>query len=238
MTIFLLAVAYAFPQDLPSGSEIVSNFVKAKGGEVFLRKTATYRMQVELLVNGQKTADMEIFQAENRRLTFYTLPDGSMVSHGMDGKQAWYVDQTNTVHQLEGSELQRYLRQYSAVHESLEWPKQYIAMTCVGKEEIQGKAVWEVHFKPGHGQVVVRFFDVSSGLYVREVAPNDERATKTVIDISDYRRVAGGLVPHRRTVTEGSQTTEYIVRKSESNVRFPTERLPARGQNSLEKPLR
>jgi hypothetical protein len=224
MAALTLALATFCAQELPTGASVVDKYVKAKGGAPLLKKTTSYRLLVEIYIDGKKTADSEVMQAEGRHLTINTLLDGSTTSHGTDGKAAWYIDQVGVIRHLKGPQLADYLRHYTTVHEALKWPRQFASIRCVGRKKIQGQEAYEVKFTPKDGVPVTRYFAVASGLFLREVQQTDTRGTKAISDIAEYRRIKGVLVPHKRTVTIGKQVTEYRVRRAENNVTFAKDR--------------
>ena len=224
MICLLLCLAVALSSDetstdLPDGAAVVEAFVKAKGGTRQLRQTTSYRLQLEVRVDGRVSAQTEILQTSGRHRTTHTLPDGSRLTHGTDGKVGWYSGPDGKVWFLQGEELAEYLRHNTTLHESLEWKDHYPEIRCTGRVKVDGKPAWEVQFTPASGRPVKRCFDVQSGLYVREIItePGGGQAVHT---ISDYRRVAGVLVPHKRVTRIGNHTTEYIVQQAESNVRL------------------
>ncbi|MEP3477723.1 MAG: hypothetical protein ABJZ55_00605 [Fuerstiella sp.] len=224
MVILLFVLASVCLQELPTGSDVVANYVEAKGGTAALQQVTSYRLLLETRLNGKKTADTEVLQSGNRHFTEHTLPDGSKTSHGTDGKVAWLTDQQGLGYRLKGTSLQEYLRHNTTMHEALAWPTQYAKIECVGTEKIDGSKAYEVHFKPTSGRTVIRYFDVKSGLFIREITQIDEQGQKSISSISDYRRVGGSLVPHKRTVRIGDQVTEYTVLSAESNVVIPEAR--------------
>lgn len=220
MAILALVLVTLAPQELPTGAEVVARYIEAKGGQELLRKTRSYRLLVEIHIDGKKTADSEVLQAKNRHLTINTLADGSTTTHGTDGKTAWYIDPEGKVHYLKGPQLVDYLRHYTTVHEALEWPKQFTKIDCVSRKRIGGKEAFQVEFTPKHGHAITRYFSVDTGLFLREVQKTDKKGTEAVSDIADYRRVKGVLVPHTRTVRVGNQVTEYRIRRAENNAMF------------------
>ena len=224
MVILPFVLASVCLQELPTGSDVVAKYVEAKGGTALLKQVTTYRLLLETRLDGKKTASTEALQSGNRHLTEHTLSDGSKISHGTDGKVAWFTDKQGLGYRLKGAQLQDYLRHNTTMHEALAWPTQYPKIECVGTQQIDGSKAYEVHFKPTSGGTVVRFFDVKSGLFIREISPVDEQGLQSISSISDYRRVGGILVPHKRTVRVGEQVTEYTVLSAESNVLIPESR--------------
>ena len=217
----VLSTAAFQSNDLPTGTEIIERYVRAKGGEELLRKTRNYQIETEIWIDGKKTATTQMFQAPNRHLTINTLVDGSTTQHGTDGKRAWLVAADGSVTDLQGDQLRDYLAHYSTVHEALEWSKQYEKINCVGRRSLLGGKAFEVHFIPKDGPTIVRFFDDDSGLFIREQRVLDEQGTLLVSDMSDYRRVNGIMVSHKRVNTIGGESTEYILKVAKNNVTFP-----------------
>lgn len=74
MFVLILALASLVPQKLPAGSDVVARYVEAKGGTSLLKKTTSYRLLVEIYIDGKKTTDSEVLQAKGRHLTINTLP--------------------------------------------------------------------------------------------------------------------------------------------------------------------
>lgn len=204
----------------PTGPEVVARYVNAKGGEQRLRETTSYRMRMEIRVDGEKTTDSEILQAKGRHRTTHTLTDGSQLVHGTDGQTVWYQGPDGRSRQLEGDEKAEYLRHHSTLHESLEWKDHFSVIECRGRADVDGSPAWEVHFTPETGRPVRRYFDVESGLFVREIVTAAD-GTEAISTISDYRPIAGVLVPFKRVTNVRNHRTEYIIKQAEKNVDVP-----------------
>lgn len=220
MNLLLSVLLCVCCDDLPAGDEVVARYVKVKGGEQRLRETTSYRMLMEIRVDGEKTTDSEILQAKGRHRTTHTLPDGSQIAHGTDGETVWYTGPDHKPRLLEGDEKAEYLRHHVTLHESLEWKDHFPAIECKRQADVDGRAAWEVHFTPEKGRPVRRYFDVESGLFVREIVTASD-GTEAISTISDYRPIAGVLVPFKRVTNVRNHRTEYIIKQAEKNVNLP-----------------
>ncbi|MCR9199702.1 MAG: hypothetical protein NXI04_13740 [Planctomycetaceae bacterium] len=233
--LLLMLLVQAPEDETPTGPEVVARYVKAKGGEQRLRETTSYRLQLEIRVDGEKTTDSEILQTKGRHRTTHTLPDGSQLAHGTDGRTVWYTGPDLRSRQLDGEEKAEYLRHHSTLHESLEWKDHFPVIECKGRAEVDGRAAWEVHFTPEKGRPVRRYFDVESRLFVREIVTAAD-GTEAISTISDYRPIAGVLVPFKRVTSIRNHRTEYIIRQAEKNVDVPDSAFaapkPREGQKS------
>lgn len=222
--VILIAIASQTPGTLPSGEEIVDRYVEAKGGKKLLESITSYRTVGEIRIDGEVTAKIQTYQRKNQHLTINRLSDGTQTSHGTNGTTAWYVDKTGTAKAIEGEDGLNYIRHHSTLHEALEWKSQFEHIRCIRLTPIDGQAVYEVHFIPKAGPTLVRFFDKSSGLLVREQRPLSEGGPLLISRMTDYRRINGNLVSHKRTNSVNGEETEFILLKAEYNVPFTDDR--------------
>lgn len=217
--IFIVIVAQTL-DTLPSGEEIVARYIEAKGGKAHLESITSFRTLGEIRIDGEVTSKNQTFQRKNCHLTINTLNDGTQTSHGTNGKLAWYVDKTGVAKALEGDEGLNYIRHFSTLHEAFEWKRQFDQISCVRLTPIDGQAAYEVHFKPKVGPTLVRFFHGKTGLFVREQRPLNEGGPLLISRMTDYRRIDGSLVSHKRTNSVNGLSTEFILLKIEYNVTF------------------
>lgn len=229
MTILMLLVLFplAAPQEAASrqdeavtAQQVIDRFVAAKGGETNLRKIENYVFEGVVDIDGQETYQMKVYQAPGRHLTVITASDGSERRHGTDGKTVWQVDFDGTARILEGDEAKEYLRHNTTVHEALAWSSQYDQIDYVERTVFDDRPVHHLRFRGAGQPEIHRYFDVESGLFVRETQELDEDPPiRMDARIEDYEPLAdGGLVSRKRVVQfDSTMTVEYRLNKIRGN---------------------
>lgn len=217
---------------LPTGDEVVARFITAQGGEQRLRATKSLRLsaevrllkQVHLWTSGtppwKKLSDLQVLQTHRKHRAEHTRTDGSRLVDATDGDRAWHIDEDGHTRFLKDTELSQHLRQHTAVHDCLWWSQRYVDIRCTAKRVRYGLPMYELEFVSEDGQIEKRWFHTESGLLLEEMR-TDPGGMKTSVFFADYREVAGVLLPHRRTVSVGGVSLQYLIRKAERNVELP-----------------
>ena len=227
---FALMLTFALPQAAEQEQEtaqisaeaeaVLEKFIEAKGGRDALEKIENYHFTADLLVDGQKAAMVDVFQAVNRNLYIERLTDGSVRKSGTDGEIAWRVESDDEVQILTGQERRDFMRHNSTIHESLEWINQYESIFHVDKKTIQNQEVDHLIFVAADNRQINRYFSTASGLLIQEeqvVAWNGGSVIQ-ISEISDYRKVNDMVVSHRRINRFGSEfSSEFIMNEHETN---------------------
>ena len=236
MRLFLILwIACALPQESVTSQEenrtaqsVIDQYIQAKGGQQTLAKIKNYIIKGEVILKGEVVSKFEIYQAPNLHLSIDRFPDGSKRTHGTDGKIAWQIDIKGQPKILTGQAARDYIRHYSTLHEALNWTKQFKTIEYV-KETALGKVpVHHLVFHASDGRKIDRFFEVETGLFVREEQETaDENETFMVSEIKDYVKDKNGSMVSRRRINHFGtldQNTlsekymvEYKIRSTESN---------------------
>ena len=227
---FTLSLTFALPQAAAQEQEtaqisaeaeaVLEKFIEAKGGRDALEKIENYHYTADLLVDGQKAAMVDVFQAANRNLYVERFTDDSVRKSGTDGETAWRVHADGEAQVMTGQERRDFMRHNSTVHESLVWINQYESIFHVGKKTIQNQKVDHLIFVAADNRQINRYFSTTSGLLIQEeqvIAWNGGSAIQ-ISEISDYREVSNMLVSHRRVNRfDSGNTFEFILNEHETN---------------------
>ena len=227
---FALMLTFALPQAAEQEQEtaqisaeaeaVLEKFIEAKGGRDTMEKIENWHFSGELLIDGKKTATVDVFQAANRNLYVERLTDDLVRKSGTDGEIAWRVNADGEAQVLTGQERRDFMRHNSTVHESLEWINQYEAILHVGKKTIQNQEVDHLIFVAADNRQINRYFSTTSGLLIQEeqvIAWNGGSVIQ-ISEISDYREVSNMVVSHRRVNRfDSGNTFEFILNEHETN---------------------
>lgn len=204
-----------------SAEAVIEDYITAKGGRAALERVENISIRGEVFVNGKSTGKFEIYQATGRHLTINRLADGSVQSHGTDGKVAWSISSDGSPFLLSGQEARDYIRHYESLHESLEWLKQSRAIKNVGVKTIGDTPVHHLVFLSEDNRQISRYFSVETGLFIREeaIAGEGDESEIIVSEIGNYTRDASGVLVSRRRVNYfgSNHTVEYVIDLAEPN---------------------
>jgi photosynthetic reaction center cytochrome c subunit len=190
---------------LPTGAQLLDNYIKAIGGPARLGALASYiaRGTYSGFDTGHVDVAVEIYaRAPDQRATVVRAPFGDKVST-YDGRTAWVssADRPIPLMPLTGGNLDG-----ARIDALVTFPaqiRQAFGQWRVGTTTIDDR---EVYIAQGTraGRLPVNFyFDQESALLVRTVRWNDTAVGRvpTQTDYADYRDVAGVKLPFRITAT-------------------------------------
>lgn len=173
--------------------QILDRYVAAVGGPALQKVTSmTLRGTIEIAemkLNG--TIDVSQ-KAPNKSLQVVTLGPMGVQREGFDGAAGWAEDAQNGVRDKAGLELAE-ARRGAMFPRELNIRKQYPKMVVTGREKVGAREAFVVTATPEEGEPSRLFFDVQSGLLIRQIimrsGPQGSAQIDTTFD--DYRVVEG-----------------------------------------------
>ena len=209
---------------MPSAKDVLQKYVDATGGEAAYKAltgqkaVGTFSMPAQGL-----TGQLELFQkSPDKMLAVVNIPPFGTVERGVNGTVGWMVDDRNGPQLLDDATRQGMLRDADA-QSNLTPDKYYASVEVKGKEDVDGKPAYHLHFTPKEGgSPVDSFYDVESGLLVKSVTEVDTPAGKMSSEtvLSDYREIGTGAaklkVPFKIVATAAGQ--EQVIELSEVTV--------------------
>ena len=144
------------------------------------------------------TGTIEILsKAPNKSAVVINIPGFGVVNNVFDGTKAWSADPMQGLRELGGAELAQTKRR-SDFQTELNLKKHYTKMEVKGKEKVGASEAWVVEGTPAEGSPEKHYFDVSTGLLVRQdveaEGPQGKMMTESYLE--DYRVVDGVKIAH------------------------------------------
>jgi serine/threonine protein kinase len=199
--------------------KILAHYVQALGGEQALKavssRVATGSFEVP---SAGVSGTAEVYQkAPNKNLFIVSVPGILTSRRGFNGSAGWEVDGEGDVKRLSGSELSA-MKRTSGFYRELNLRNDYSSLTLSGKEKVDGKDAFVVDAKAADGGEEKMYFDVQSGLLLRndETRESGQGTTKTFF--SDYRTVDGIKLPFTFRQEDGQTSAVIRIKEIRHNV--------------------
>lgn len=197
---------------LPVGltaEKVITNYVNAIGGEKAWKKVKALETTFTATVQGMSLELVNKKMRPNLVETKVAVNGSMIMSHVVfNGEKAKQSGMQGSK-ELTGKELDEVKESAEMLPEALYISNGY-QLNLKGIESINGKDAYLLEVVSASGKMVMEYYDVESGLKIREVAVQDGpngQITQTS-DISDYRSVKGVLIPHKTTLDMGAQLIE------------------------------
>lgn len=197
--------------------EVNNAYIKAIGGEKALMKVKDLTMMASTNMQGM-TIGFDIYRKAPDKYLM-KIGAGDMVFQQMayDGVTARMVSPMGGENKtLEGKELEN-MKYESILNIELQYEKYGITLSLEGIEEIDGTETYRVLITYPSGKETTRFFDVKTGLLIRETGEQG------ISEFSDYREVNGVKFPFMISQQMGPQTVRLNVLSIKVNSKIKDE---------------
>jgi hypothetical protein len=228
----LPSVDDAAEEKAPSAEAILDRFIEVTGGkEAYSRiHNEVSRGVVEFVAAGIR-GSLQSFEAEpNKVYSVIELEGAGKIEEGTDGQVVWEQSALQGPRVKTGEERAVALRE-ATFNSNVHWRELYGKAECTGKTMVDGRACYSVVLTPAEGKPLTEYFDIETNLLVKADVvvenPMGEIPSETLF--SDYRKVAGILVPFGMVHRALSQEIAVKLESVRFNAELPKERfdLPA-----------
>jgi hypothetical protein len=208
----------------PDVDAILDRYIKALGGKEAIDNvtsqvsTGTF----EAPDAGLSGPAEQYSKAPNKFFQKLTISGMGVIQQGYDGKVGWSQDPVTGLRDLEGAELAQTLR-LSDIHRDIKLKQLYQTLKAAGKEKVGDRDTYVIEAVPPDGKPEKLYFDVSSGLLVRQdlvtISPQGEVPAQ--IYFEDYRDAGGIKTPFNVKQVAGSIT--FITKLTEVKLNVPVD---------------
>jgi zinc protease len=206
----------------PSVDDILARYVAAIGGRAAISKHATKVSKGTLEVVGVTTDGTAESYAKspNKYFSIINIPGFGEIRRCFDGQAGWISGPDTGVQPLAGQDLSS-TRRDADFYQSLDLKKLYPVMVLKGKEDVGQWPAYVIEANSGDGIIRHMYFDVSSGLLIRNVDEMDTPQGHDVVEsfLEDYREVEGVKLPF--TVRQVHNKLILIVRITDVKMNQP-----------------
>lgn len=195
-----LAAGPAGAQELPPAQEVITRYWNAVGGVQAVSAPQFRRTIGEMTMTGL-TMSVNFIQARPDRMVMRgEIPGLGTVEQGFDGTIGWMVVPGEGARLLQGPEL-RQVQNQAKFDANLRFDD-YPVMETVGRDQVDGRACWQVRMVTRENEEALGCFGVDDGYLLSLSVSAPEQTTVT---FGDYRPFGALTLPGRTVITGGGQ---------------------------------
>jgi zinc protease len=184
---------------LPSVDEVLDKYIKALGGKEAIEKISSRSTKGTFEIEAANlSGDMESYhKAPNKFVNLFTIPGVGGGGQGFDGAKGWDSNPMTGLRDLAGEELAAMKREadfYQPLNLKTHFPK----LEVKGKETVGSSETYVLIATPAEGGPEKLYFDVTTGLLVRQDAERESAQGKMASEsyFEDYKDIGGVKTAH------------------------------------------
>jgi zinc protease len=201
---------------LPTVDHILDKYVKAIGGKEAIEKVTSRSMKGTFDIEAMSvSAPVEMYaKAPNKSAMKIDVPNFGVVNRVFDGATGWDSNPMTGLRELSGVELAE-MKRASDFYQELNYKKHYAKMEVKGKEKVGSYETYVIEATPAEGSPEKLYFDVNTGLLVRQDGESESPQGKTPVEtyVDDYRLVDGVKIAH--TVKQVNPQMTWVIKITE-----------------------
>lgn len=198
---------------------VIANYIKAVGGKSNIIAVKTMKGEYTTKMQGMDIVMTNYFAAPNKTKSEIKVVQMNMVVQEMifDGKNSKMLAQGQNVpvpaDKNKDTEVDSYMIPEMA------YDKLNVKTKLAGSKMVNGSSAYEVETTYPSGKVKSVFYDVTSGLKVKEssVEKSPQGEVNIVQEYSDYKKVNNVMIPHTMKGSQGPQKMDFKLEKVEIN---------------------
>lgn len=178
-----------------SAQQIISNYIAAIGGEAELKKVSSVIMTGEMGVQGQKLAIMIKKMVPNMEITEVTMGGQTAIKEVFNGTTGYSI-QMGQKKNFDAAEIAE-KKTVTGLFDQLSYTTNGNKFEVAGMEKVGGADAYKVMVTSASGKTKTEYFDVKSGLLVKEekVEKMGAQDVTTSTEFRDYKKTGGVLFP-------------------------------------------
>jgi hypothetical protein len=200
----------------PTVDEILDMYVKAVGGKEAIEKVTSRSMKGTFGIEAMSiSAPIEMYtKAPNKSAMKIDIPNFGVVNRVFDGATGWDSSPGTGLREVSGVELAQ-MKRGADFYQELNYKKLYAKLEVKGKEKAGSYDAYVIVATPAEGNPEKHYFDVNTGLLVRQDGESDSPDGKTPVEtyMDDYKVVDGVKIPH--TVKQVNPQMTWVIKLTE-----------------------
>lgn len=187
----------------PTPEQILQRYVEAVGGRAAISKIQTFAMKGMREASQNRNWPFEVtLKGADKFSTVSNIPQQGVVTQAIDSGQGWIRNPrgTRAITPAELASLQNTMFLYAPIKVK----EPLAALAANGRSKVGGRDAWVLRATAADGIITRYFFDVETGLLLRQtnLTPTLLTPIPEQIDFEDYRDVGGVKLPFIMRVSE------------------------------------
>jgi hypothetical protein len=211
LAVLLMAgCASVWAQDAAS---VLTRYVQVTGGSELYKRYNSVHLFYTVTRADKTTENVDYFHTRDGRTLRETDTGNETLDAGVSEGVAWRYSEKNGANILSGKEAARFLAESKGFDED-DWRIRYPSVTLLPNQTIKGLPCRHLKLTRTDGSTLERFYEIKSGLMVREVSTEfDDSGVEqpTTTDVERYDTFFGLQRPVNLHVTSGTQDMEIQV---------------------------
>ncbi len=203
---------------LPKGltaEKVIENYIEALGGIEKLKLVNDIALKATMKVQGMELA-LNTFQKAPNKVCVETLMGTNILSKQVfDGEKGSMIMQGQK-QPLQGEMLET-MKLEAVIFPEIGYQKMGYTLNLISKDNLDGKMVYKVEIIDPLEKSKIAYFDVNSGLKVKEVSTQQMGNTTSITTYDKYDEVDGVMFPVSLTQSMGPQLIDINVTSIDVN---------------------
>ena len=201
---------HARGQELKTRDAVLERYKQALGGVDAIQRVQSRTVHGEVESSSKAGRASFVYYAKPFKSLFkLTLPDGTNITAGFDGKVSWTITPQGA--SLDKDTPLYAIRRDADLQYPLHQPDYFRKFELAGVTGFEGHRCYWLHGTTNWGKDNNQFYDVDTGLLVGYRFESDDASKTTTIALfEDYKKFGDLLVATRNTSRTGNQSQTFI----------------------------
>jgi len=197
-------------QELKTRDAVLERYQQALGGAEAIQRVQSKTVHGEVESSGRSGKATFVYYAKPFKSLFkLTLPDGTNITAGFDGKVSWTITPQGA--SIDKDTPLDAIRRDADLQYPLHQPDYFKKFELAGVTDFEGHHCYWLHGTTNWGKDNNQFYDVESGLLVGYRFESDDASRTTTIALfEDYKKFGSLLIATRNTSRTGGQSQSFI----------------------------
>ncbi len=223
---WLVALPVSADDALPTGEQIMENYVKSTGGKDAYQRIKNRVIKGEMSMMGSKMGDFERTGAvPNKMFMQMKSPMSGDMMQGYDGETVWMSHPMMGSQILTGEQADQ-LKREAYFNREVEWRKIYKTVKCLELTELDGIPCYAVELTPNTGKPMTAYFEKDTWLQrgMKMKVQSQMGESEITVLFKNYKEVDGLLIPHELRQSFAGMENIMTITSVEHNVELPKDR--------------
>jgi outer membrane lipoprotein-sorting protein len=221
----LMSVLFFANAQAQTADEIIAKHIEALGGVEKMKAIKTIKVTGKMMITAMGFEAQITRRAKRPNLLRMDITiQGQKIVQAYDGKTAWQINPmmgSLDPQKMPATQAEAMIQQADMDGAFVDYKEKGNAVELVGREDHEGTEVYKIKCTPKDGNVFYSFIDSENYLELRRITKTKGPGGNEIegqVRFSDYKPVAGKMMPHTVTIKGPQGTFEINFTNIETNI--------------------